>query len=547
MDFIKSQYDRIQQQLSGLTPSQKMLSGALVVIMIMTLLWWGRFAATPDYAPILAQGLTPEEITQIAGQLKSAGIDHQVAGNQILVPPGKMYDALAFVGYAEAMPKTITSGFDEIIKQLTPWDGMNRQDAIFNHGKELTLQRIISRFPGVATATVVIDPSGKFQLERDTDATASVSVTMKDSTASSHKRLAMACAHMVAGAQVGLKPAKVTVTIDGKLFPTGEDGMSGGLANNTILEVKAEAEQLAKRKLQEALGFIEGLHVSITVDVDTTTRSIESLKFDKANSFGLEKKTTSSSTEETNSPPAGGEAGVSPNSGVSANQPVGTSGFSSGRSHSQDSTEFENEFSRSRTQETKPAGDCKVVGALVRVPRSYIVREASEGDLKAEPTSAKLQETAARVIKSIRADVAASTRLDDSAISVDTYTDVVGPPPQMEVVTASSVSGLLGGHVKEIALGGLAIASLFMMSMIVRKGAAAPAPVIATTIPVGPSMLSASEDIAGEAIGQDPALDGLELDDDSIKTQQMLSQVTSLVGESPDTAAQLIKRWMNQR
>ncbi|HEX8915638.1 MAG TPA: hypothetical protein VF796_25010, partial [Humisphaera sp.] len=59
--------------------------------------------------------------------------------------------------------------------------------------------------------------------------------------------------------------------------------------------------------------------------------------------------------------------------------------------------------------------------------------------------------------------------------------------------------------------------------------------------------LAAGETLAGEVSENRPPLDGMELDDDTLKTQQMLSQVTDLVGENPDAAATLIKRWMNQR
>ena len=41
-------------------------------------------------------------------------------------------------------------------------------------------------------------------------------------------------------------------------------------------------------------------------------------------------------------------------------------------------------------------------------------------------------------------------------------------------------------------------------------------------------------------------LDGMELDDEAIRTQQMLEQVSSLVKENPDSAAALVKRWMNR-
>ena len=39
---------------------------------------------------------------------------------------------------------------------------------------------------------------------------------------------------------------------------------------------------------------------------------------------------------------------------------------------------------------------------------------------------------------------------------------------------------------------------------------------------------------------------GMELDEDSVKAQQMLNQVSNLVAENPDAAANLVKRWLNR-
>ena len=41
-----------------------------------------------------------------------------------------------------------------------------------------------------------------------------------------------------------------------------------------------------------------------------------------------------------------------------------------------------------------------------------------------------------------------------------------------------------------------------------------------------------------------PALEGLELDDISLRRQQMLSQITDMVTETPDEAAGLLRRWI---
>jgi flagellar biosynthesis/type III secretory pathway M-ring protein FliF/YscJ len=36
----------------------------------------------------------------------------------------------------------------------------------------------------------------------------------------------------------------------------------------------------------------------------------------------------------------------------------------------------------------------------------------------------------------------------------------------------------------------------------------------------------------------------MELDEDAVRTQQMLDQVATLVDENPDSAASLVRRWM---
>ena len=102
---------------------------------------------------------------------------------------------------------------------------------------------------------------------------------------------------------------------------------------------------------------------------------------------------------------------------------------------------------------------------------------------------------------------------------------------------------------KEIILGVLALISLFMVSMVVRKGT--PAPAVAVAAPAaaagGPApVLDAASELAGEVGTGGTTLDGMELDDDAIRTQQMLEQVSSLVKENPDSAATLVKRWLNR-
>jgi flagellar biosynthesis/type III secretory pathway M-ring protein FliF/YscJ len=85
-----------------------------------------------------------------------------------------------------------------------------------------------------------------------------------------------------------------------------------------------------------------------------------------------------------------------------------------------------------------------------------------------------------------------------------------------------------------------------MMFMMVRKGAP-PMPVPVT--PAGspePKPLIAGDMVAGQVTEGNPLLDGMELDDDSVKASQMLDQVQQMVTANPDGAASLVKRWLNR-
>src|SRR2546422_4571342 len=107
MDLLKSQFDRIQQQLSGLTASQKMLAACLVVIIVMTISWWGRYAAAPDMEPVVDQALAPEDLAVVKRQLRGSGIPFQVSSEgKVEVPSDRLAEAVADLTFSQALPKS---------------------------------------------------------------------------------------------------------------------------------------------------------------------------------------------------------------------------------------------------------------------------------------------------------------------------------------------------------------------------------------------------------------------------------------------------------
>src|SRR5262245_56676333 len=105
MDTLKKQLERIQQQLAGLSASQKMLTWSLLAIMVMTFVWWGRYAADSEMEPVFNQSLSTDDMQNVKRVLTSEGIQFQPQGDRILVPTEKKDYAVAALAYAQVLPK----------------------------------------------------------------------------------------------------------------------------------------------------------------------------------------------------------------------------------------------------------------------------------------------------------------------------------------------------------------------------------------------------------------------------------------------------------
>ncbi|HZK80422.1 MAG TPA: hypothetical protein VFC46_05125, partial [Humisphaera sp.] len=158
MDLFKLQFDRIVQQLSALTPSQKMLTAAMVAIMVMTLVWWGRYAGEPEMEPLLPQAISADELPRVEMELDAKGIRHAMSGDKLLVPADRKVEAVAGLMYSHALPRNARDGFEEVLKNINPFMSEKMASDLWNHGKEQTVAQIIGDFPDVSLAKVVIDP-----------------------------------------------------------------------------------------------------------------------------------------------------------------------------------------------------------------------------------------------------------------------------------------------------------------------------------------------------------------------------------------------------
>jgi flagellar biosynthesis/type III secretory pathway M-ring protein FliF/YscJ len=555
MEFLKAQFARIQEQLAGLSATQKMLVFSLLTIMVMTLLWWSHWAAEPEMSPLLNQSMSTEEVAQIASNLQSQGIPHQVSGDKVMVPADRRMEILSELGYSQALPKNFNSAFDDIIKQMNWLDPPDKTDQMFLRAKEQTIAEMIRGFPGVSDVVVVVDPSTKRDIGgNDVQPVATVTITTGRNGDGPSRKLAESAAKAVCGAVGGMLLKNVNVIIDGSSFSVKDNSDDGEMSGNEIVDMQKRYEDYYSDKIEKTLSDIRGVMVSVTVKLDSSHTTTTSHTPDQKKTVSVPTETDSTSSETQGAQQA---SQMEPGAVSNANTPMDISGGASGAGASSNTTEDKTkngvDWGKTDVVMTQGAGNATVQTASVRIPRSYFIQAYKNENGGKDPDDPTVLSTYITTeLGQIKNEVKGCAFFpSDDALFVGTYSDVMPPAlPVAQPAAASPITGTLTKNAKEIGVGALAVVSLFMVSMMVKKGGTSPitAPAVAPSVLVedDTQMLNGNEKVVGSAPEKSAALDGMELDEETVKAQQTLEQVQQMVQTNPDAAASLVKRWLNR-
>jgi flagellar biosynthesis/type III secretory pathway M-ring protein FliF/YscJ len=560
MDF-RQQLNRISEQLGGLSASQKMLTVCLVAIMLITLAWWGRYAATPEMVPVLDRSISGDEMARVKGALIGAGIAPRVVNDRILVPAERHMEALAALGYAKALPSDSADAWNEIVRQSSAFETSEKTGALFNRAKEKTLEKIIRAWSGVVSAHVMINPTNQRRIGGSGNLEASASVILETRTDAQVRALVDAAAATVANTVSGLKVANVSVVVNGRPYRARDAQHGDPLAGAEQYEIIQKQEEYYINKIRTAIPFATAL-ITVSVELDTFSSQETRETYDAKNTLSKERSVEQETSETQGAAPApAAEPGAQANMGLSAEGGGAVAVPDQGGSTTTERTRTEMQIlpSRSTEQINKPGGKHRVTRASVRLPLSHFVNlyKRKSGSSTSEPTDADLQPLIKAEVDDVRNQVLACCGMSGEQaaqnVTVAPYDDLLTPPMAVAAESvaqpapggAASFTGLLTRHAKEIAIGVLAVVSLLMVSGMVRRGATVTT--IAQPIELrAAAPLAVDEDVAGEVGEGGAMLDGMELDEDTIKAQQMVEQVSTLVKENPDSAANLVKRWLNR-
>lgn len=557
MDRMHRAMATISAAATRLTVSQKLLIGAVAVVMVMTLFIVQLYTGRAEYVALLP-GKSSEEQGAAAAFLRARNVEFTTgASGEILVAVGQE-NALR----GQMVENKVLAGdnrvlFDNLIdkQSWTMGQAQNAQMEVIAVQNELA--KIISNMSGIRSASVILNlPQKRGFGQPRTEPSASATVFP---TRSLSQDTVDTIAHLVASSR-GIDPANVRV-IDGLSNRQFKASDENGFASSTYLEYVAKLEEYKRGQLLEMLSpYIPGVIVTVHAQVDISRR-----KMTKETVAAEGKGTTSvlvseqTSEREDKMPSQGGEPGPRSNTGQDIS---GVSLAQNGSSkESRNDSQFQPKFGGTTEMIDDPRGNPTKINAVVNIPRSYFVemwrtqQGGGQADKPADPTEADIQPIVVAETTRIKAEV--ETQIDTSA-GADTSKGEV-QVSMIPVMLASSAGpsadnastlglplggGGLEGIVRTVALGGLAVVAVGLVVLTaLRATRREPLPSASELVGLPPALDHAS-DLVGEAGEADSVLQGLELSDDEMRHRKMMEQVSELVTEKPNEAARVLGRWV---
>ncbi len=554
MERLRQLLNYVATRLGVLTLSQRLAIGLCAVLAGFSILWLLQWSSTPELVPLVTHDFTFDQLDSAEASLKGNGIYHQLAGTRIFVRAADRHNALRLLHSADALPEGSLYDMAAVLADQNPFQTPEARDYAQNYAKGNELAKMMATAPFVKQASVIINPRSKRRLGGAADVpTASVAVTLRPREELT-EAMVDGLAKLVAGAVAGLKPHNVyiTDTRTGRSYnvPHPDDAASVDVLS---IEKKREAHLLSK--IMSKLADIPGVQVAVSVELETSKRVTQKIKHDQPQA-----KTEMTQSSEQNSGGAAAESGVQANLGQAITQSGGGQSNSTEQSNVEN---FEPKLSQSETVEQMPFS-AKSVTAAVGIPRSFVAgvfraRFPDKGDPKDDdPDFVKVRdEQVSRVKTSVQRIVMAKNPND---VEIDVYPDMDwsaaggalrGAPQGAGVVEASAestdVMALLRTYGPQTGLALLALTSLGLMSRMARRASPIPptAPSASDAESTAEPILTVGASTVGQAAASETMLFGREVDDETLRYQELGSEVSKLVEADPEGAAQLIRRWMD--
>ncbi|MEM9420463.1 MAG: hypothetical protein AAGA25_15645 [Planctomycetota bacterium] len=543
MDFARKYWTAIRAQMEGLPASTKLLIGSLVVIMLLVGFIALLYAGKPETVPVsrFADGRSEEVVNLLSG----AGIKAEIKGGQVYVPAAKRVDAIAVLAREDMLSENASSAFADITGN--PWETDAQGDRKYLLATQNYLGVVARKIDGIRSADVVISLPERVGFGRSgANPSASVTVTMNGTQAVGKHRVE-SLAGLVSGAVAELRPQDVVV-IDANSGRQHTVADEDDIVPTEVIELVRHQEEYHRKKIEDTLRTIPGVIVAVRVSTNpirSETRREHKFADTEPLKVQEENELISKSFDR------GGEAGARPNTTLTIDP---------GDNLTQETTETmtRSEFGEKQlvsTSQIELAGhQIEQINVTINVPRSYFVNiyKAMNPDTEDAPDAATLDPIQTAEIDKIKAQVAPLVAVSEDTpgiIEANMVYDMAYLQPEFAGPAGSGGGGVMGvmtdsNMVATASAGALAVISLALALMMVKKATKPEALPSIEELAGVPPTLPTEEELIGEADEVEASMAGLEVNEDELRTRNLADQINEMIKSAPNDAGSLLGKWV---
>lgn len=536
--------------LGTLSVSQRLVIGLCAALILVSFLWLLSLSTRPDLVPVLDQSYSYEALADAETVLKAEKIDYEIRGQRIYVRSENRDNAIRILHEGQVIPEDGVIDLDRLMTDVNPF--LPESDRASNRAvaKSNTLARIFLTSPLVADVKVVINEKLERRVGFQHDVpTASVMVTMAAGRELS-KAQVEGFASLVARSVAGLDVHDVSV-VDARTLRAYRVPRPDEVSASDHLDQVKQNEDHLLAKLYHTLGYIQGLLATVTVELENTHTRKETQVFDKPTV-----KTSENQENSSNSRAAAAEPGSAPNLGAG----LEAGGEAAGTSNERRRQEFYpgQVAEKQVVQQTAPG--IKRVTAAISIPRSHVMRvyQTQYPDVQ-KPSAEQLSDAMTIIRQEVLAGAAKALMADPKDIEVSFYADLDkdGLPLHPGLASAAPVSEAVGtvgwaqAHLGELGLGLLALVAIVTLARVTRRSTEmARAVPVETLRPEEVESVGAAVEEAevydGAVALSGGVLEGREVEEASVRAQQLAAEVSKLIDNDPEEAVGIVKDWINQ-
>ncbi len=547
MDFLNKTFAQVTDLFQSMTPGARITAGLLLAVLVVSLgVLFTHQGTGPEVDLFSGTAIPASQISQIEAALAKKGLNaYEVEGNRIRIPRGERDVYLAAVAEARALPPNFESAFNEALEGDSVFSSRDEREMRLKLAKQRTLGLIISQMDGIESASVIYDiEENRRTLNRQRTTTATAAVKPMGNEQLTETQVA-SIRSLVAGAIAGLQSNEVTVAdLNGATWHGNPDG--GGTAlEDPYLVRKRKYEQEWQAKILNALAYVPGVRVTPNVELDRERERTEDIRtVDPKPVVVAEQEASTSRVREGAAP--GGRPGYAAQQNMPAELTTARSGGS--REEEEDSKRQSQSLASGTMERRVSVGLTPLrVTVSVGIPSGYfekIWRERHHGDEGAseQPEPAQLEQIRTEETSKIQRVVAnllpPTDGVEDRTTLVEIMTFQGFTPEELHGPTYSEQAlTWLAQHWST--LGMLLVAGFSLV-------------VLRSMILAGPPERRASDPFArqgGEADEEDR-----EAAASAVKQLARFNKVggslrdelSELVQEDPDAAANILKSWIGQ-